>query len=281
MLTGEQQFVAVLAHPAVGPRAGRAAGARGRWRGPPLRRRAVPARATTATACSSAVNDDDLARRSTDALLTSSGLTWRYMSRFRRLAPGAARPVRVRRSAPGGASTEGNRGATDGGGVEALGGLARRGARRRRHDGRRRARSPAHTPRRPDEGNNKKLRDKLEAAAKGHIEAQASWTSRKQAPARLQRSRCSSSTSGSRRSQVQVGAVAAESYRFGRLTAVTTLLNSATPEDFLERAASLDLMAQRDGTAPARPHRARSRQSQRAKAAVDAEVREAAASRSR
>ncbi|HEY0697085.1 MAG TPA: hypothetical protein VGD43_04675, partial [Micromonospora sp.] len=44
----------------------------------------------------------------------------------------------------------------------------------------------------------------------------------------------------------EVGAIAAESYRIGRLSPITMLLNSANPEDFLDRAAGLDLLAQLD-----------------------------------
>jgi len=126
----------------------------------------------------------------------------------------------------------------------------------------------------PDEGNNKTLREKLEAAAKGHVEAQAALDkSRKRQLAfkiEVQQLDLRLKTL-----QVQVGAVAAESYRFGRLSAVATLLNSVTPEDFLRRAADLDLMAQRDGTA-LRDLTRTFEESERAKAALDAEVREAA-----
>ena len=126
----------------------------------------------------------------------------------------------------------------------------------------------------PDEGNNKTLREKLEAAAKGHIEAQAALdkSRKRQLAFKIELQQLDVRLKAL---QVQVGAVAAESYRFGRLSAMTTLLNSRTPEDFLERAASLDLMAQRDGTV-LRDLTRTFEESQRAQGALDAEVREAA-----
>jgi hypothetical protein len=126
----------------------------------------------------------------------------------------------------------------------------------------------------PDEGNNKTLREKLEAAAKGHVEAQAALENsrKRQLAYKLQLVELDARL---KVLQVQVGAVAAESYRMGRLSALTTLLNAADPEDFLERAARLDLMAQRDGTV-LRDLVDAFEQSQRAKAGLDAEVRQAA-----
>jgi peptidoglycan DL-endopeptidase CwlO len=126
----------------------------------------------------------------------------------------------------------------------------------------------------PDEGENKTLREKLEAAAKGHVEAQARLdkAQKRQLAFKLEVERLDARLKSL---QVQVGAVAAESYRFGRLSAISTLLNSATPDDFLQRAASLDLMAQRDGIALRELTRT-FEESQRARAGLDAEVREAA-----
>jgi hypothetical protein len=97
-----------------------------------------------------------------------------------------------------------------------------------------------------DEGGSKSLRDALEDAAKGHIEAKAKLDNSKQRQGELtgeiQRIEARLAVLS-----VQVGVVAAESYRVGRLSAVSMLLNSSSPESFLDRAAGLDLMAQRDG----------------------------------
>jgi len=59
----------------------------------------------------------------------------------------------------------------------------------------------------------------------------------------------------------------------GRLSAVSMLLNSASPDEFLERAAGLDVLAQRDGRKLRQLTEARD-QAARAKAAIDQEVRE-------
>jgi hypothetical protein len=126
----------------------------------------------------------------------------------------------------------------------------------------------------PSESGSKTLRDAFEAAAKGHIEAQNKLDNSRKRQKQLnqevllldQRINIL---------QVQVGAVAAQSYRFGRLSAMTALLNSSSPEDFLQRASELDLMAQRDSTA-LRELTNVYEESARTKAAVDAEVREQA-----
>jgi hypothetical protein len=126
----------------------------------------------------------------------------------------------------------------------------------------------------PSEGGSKTLRDAFEAAAKGYIDAQNKLENSKKHQKELNQEQL-------RLDQrinllrVQVGAVAAQSYRFGRVSAVATLLNSASPEDFLARASTLDLMAQRDGSA-LRELTFAFEQSGRTKAAVDAEVREQA-----
>lgn len=124
----------------------------------------------------------------------------------------------------------------------------------------------------PDEGGTKKLRDALEATAKGHIEAKAKLDNSK----RRQKALIGELKAIELRLvdlTEQVGEVAAESYRLGRLTPVSMLLNSASPELFLERAAGLDVMAQRDGRRLRELTEARG-EAARAKAAIDKEVRE-------
>ena len=124
----------------------------------------------------------------------------------------------------------------------------------------------------PDEGGSKNLRAALEAAAKGHIEAKAKLDNSKkrqlELTLKLQKVEARLVTL-----TAQVGEVAAESYRLGRLTAVSMLLNSASPEAFLDRAAGLDLMAQRDDKQLRALAEARE-QAARAKAAIDNEVAE-------
>ncbi|MDG4763585.1 hypothetical protein O7632_05590 [Solwaraspora sp. WMMD406] len=127
-------------------------------------------------------------------------------------------------------------------------------------------------PSTPDEGDDKSLREVLEAASKGHIEAKAKLDNSKKRQREL--------TEQFERLQLElslltdeIGLMAAESYRLGRLSSVGMLLNSASPEAMLQRAAGLEVMAQREGRnlrALAEAHE----QAARAKAAIDNEVRE-------
>ncbi|MEH0969529.1 hypothetical protein V6U77_00105 [Micromonospora sp. CPCC 205546] len=124
----------------------------------------------------------------------------------------------------------------------------------------------------PNEGGTKKLRDALEATAKAHIEAKGKLDNSKARQKQMVKQlgalevRLVELTA-------QVGEVAAQSYRLGRLTPTSMLLDSVSPEAFLERAASLDLMAQRDGRRLRDLTEARE-QARQAKVAIDTEVRE-------
>ncbi len=129
---------------------------------------------------------------------------------------------------------------------------------------------PAHAE--PNEGGTKKLRDALTAAAKAHIEATAKLDNSKRRQKAL--------TAELKAIEVrmvdlsaQVGEVAAQSYRLGRLSSAAMLLESKSPDVFLERVASLDTMAQRDGRKVRELTEARQAANE-AKIAVDAEVRE-------
>ncbi|GLY23620.1 hypothetical protein Misp04_33520 [Micromonospora sp. NBRC 101691] len=130
--------------------------------------------------------------------------------------------------------------------------------------------APAHAE--PAEGGTKALRDALEASAKGHIEATAKLENSKKRQALLTtelkniEARLVGLTA-------QVTKVAVQSYKQGRLTATGLLLQSSAPETFLQRAAELDVMAQRDAQRLRALAEERSR-ADRAKLAIDAEVRE-------
>ncbi|WP_207922694.1 hypothetical protein [Micromonospora sp. KC606] len=124
----------------------------------------------------------------------------------------------------------------------------------------------------PNEGGTKKLRDALEAAAKGHLEAKAKLENSRRRQVEL--------TNELKAVEVrlvglnaQVGEVAAQSYRLGRLTTASALLNSASPEAFLQRAAELDVMGQRDARRLHEYQIAQATAAQ-AKLAIDVEVRE-------
>jgi len=124
----------------------------------------------------------------------------------------------------------------------------------------------------PSEGGSKSLRDVLEAAAKGHVDAKAALdnSKKRQLELTLELKKVEERLAGLR---VEVGLMAAESYRMGRLTSVSMLLNSASPQAMVERAAGLEVMAQREGR-NLRALGEAQEQAARAKAALDNEVRE-------
>ena len=130
------------------------------------------------------------------------------------------------------------------------------------------------SPNAPNEGGSKQLRAALEAAAKGHIEAQNKLENSK----RRQKALAAQLKDVEVRLvalSAQAGEVAAQSYRMGRLTATSMLLASSDPNDFLKRAAELDVMAQRDSKRLRELADAKA-QAAEAKLAIDAEVREQA-----
>nr|WP_244206001.1 hypothetical protein [Micromonospora chalcea] len=130
------------------------------------------------------------------------------------------------------------------------------------------------SPNAPNEGGSKQLRAALEAAAKGHIEAQNKLenSKRRQKALDAQLKDIEVRLVGL---SAQAGEVAAQSYRMGRLTATSMLLASADPNDFLKRAAELDVMAQRDSKRLRELADAKAEAAE-AKLAIDAEVREQA-----
>ncbi|MBQ1044787.1 MULTISPECIES: coiled-coil domain-containing protein [unclassified Micromonospora] len=130
------------------------------------------------------------------------------------------------------------------------------------------------SPNAPNEGGSKQLRAALEAAAKGHIEAQNKLenSKRRQKALDTQLKDIEVRLVGL---TAQAGEVAAQSYRMGRLTATSMLLASADPNDFLKRAAELDVMAQRDSKRLRELADAKAEAAE-AKLAIDAEVREQA-----
>ncbi|GIF65693.1 hypothetical protein Ais01nite_37280 [Asanoa ishikariensis] len=127
-------------------------------------------------------------------------------------------------------------------------------------------------PTAPKENDEKKLRDNLEAAAKGQVEAQRKLDESKKRAFRLNKEVNALDTQVDVM-RAQVGVMAVESYRTGRLTTLSALLNSASPDDFLARAGSLEVMAQRDAGA-LRGYDEAHEAARQAKAQLDAEIRE-------
>ena len=99
-----------------------------------------------------------------------------------------------------------------------------------------------------DEGGTKTLRAALESAAKGHIEAKNKLDASKKRQVKLG---VALKQAEQRATQLEsrVGEIANRSYRQGRFNTMTLLLNSTSPDTFMERALRLDQMAQVDGKA--------------------------------
>jgi peptidoglycan DL-endopeptidase CwlO len=109
----------------------------------------------------------------------------------------------------------------------------------------------------PNEGGSKTLKAALESAARGYVEAKIKLDNSKKRQLQLTLQLRKSEQEAARLA-AEVGAVAAKSYRLGRISTFGMLLNSGSPEAFLERVIRLDMMAQVDG-----------RQLQRYKKAID------------
>jgi hypothetical protein len=125
----------------------------------------------------------------------------------------------------------------------------------------------------PDpEGGDKLLHDALERAARGHLDAKAKLDKSIKRQRELTK-QLRDAQLEAQLLQTQVGAIAAKSYRIGRLGGLTLLLNSASPDAFLERAARLDEMAQIDGKALTRYRQAVSRATQ-AKQGIDLAIKQ-------
>ena len=122
------------------------------------------------------------------------------------------------------------------------------------------------------EGGTKTLREALESAARGHVEAKAKLAASQKRQAQLQITLVAANTSAKKLAG-QIAVIAARSYRLGRFNTVSLLLNSSSPDTFLERAYRLDQMALLDARTLAR-YRADIELAQRASQAIDLEVKE-------
>jgi hypothetical protein len=122
------------------------------------------------------------------------------------------------------------------------------------------------------EGGTKTLRDALESAAKGHVEAKNKLDNSKKRQKQLQTTLVEAQVNA-KQLEVQVAAVAARSYRLGRFNTMSMLLSAGSPDAFLERAQRLDMMAQLDGRALVRYREAVDKYT-RAQQALDLEVKE-------
>jgi len=122
------------------------------------------------------------------------------------------------------------------------------------------------------EGGSKTLREALESAAKGHVEAQNALENSQKRQKQLNTTLLAAQVE-TKQLEVQVAEVADRSYRMGRFSTVSMLLNSSSPDSFLERVQQLDTMAQVDGRALVR-YRNAVQTYARAKQALALEIKE-------
>jgi peptidoglycan DL-endopeptidase CwlO len=122
------------------------------------------------------------------------------------------------------------------------------------------------------EGGTKTLREALESAAKGHVEATQKLENSKKRQKEIQSALLQSQVEA-KQLEGQVAAVAARSYRLGRFNTMSMLLSASSPDIFLERVQRLDMMAKLDGRALTRYREAVDRQT-RANQALALEIKE-------
>jgi len=122
------------------------------------------------------------------------------------------------------------------------------------------------------EGGTKTLRDALESAAKGFSDAKIKLTSSQRRQTQLQATLVQAQASA-KKLEGQVTVLAARSYRLGRFNTMSLLLNSSSPDTFLERAYRLESMAQLDAQTLAQ-YRQEIDLAQRAKQAIALEIKE-------
>ena len=122
----------------------------------------------------------------------------------------------------------------------------------------------------PDEGGSKTLRDALESAAKGQADAIQKLNASKKRQVQLQTT-VKQSEAEAKALSSSVGEIANRSYRLGRTSTMSLLLNSTSPDSFLERIQQIDMLAQLDGQILAQYQTDLTR-ARAAKAAVDREV---------
>jgi hypothetical protein len=125
-----------------------------------------------------------------------------------------------------------------------------------------------------DEGGTPTLRQVLEAAGRGHLEARAKLDASKKRQVTLT-AQFNSLEARLATLLVEVGAVAAVAYRNGRLGTVSSLLASRSPDAFLRRAQAVELMAHRDNAQLRELNKVRAEYA-RNKRRIDAEVAEQA-----
>lgn len=122
------------------------------------------------------------------------------------------------------------------------------------------------------EGGTPLLRDVLEATGRGYLQAKnrVENSRKRQLQLGLELQKIEGRVAGL---APEIGQIAATSYRIGRIGPMSMLLNSSSSNDFLERAAGLELIAMRHEQKLRALKEARE-QAERAKLAIDNEVQE-------
>jgi hypothetical protein len=121
-----------------------------------------------------------------------------------------------------------------------------------------------------NEGGSASLRDQLDAAAKGYLDAQAALDRSKKRQQELAAHLATIEAELKVRSAT-MGELAGAAYRIGRLGPMSALLNSGSPDGFLDRASSLGAVAA-DEDRKIRDMVTTREQETRAKAAIETEI---------
>src|SRR3954453_4311304 len=98
----------------------------------------------------------------------------------------------------------------------------------------------------PDAGGSENLGDALESAAQGQADAIQKLNASKKRQIELQNT-VKTSQASAKQLEGQVGAIVNRTYRLGRTSTMSLLLNSSSPDAFLERVQQIDMLGQLDG----------------------------------
>ncbi|MFI7647696.1 coiled-coil domain-containing protein [Micromonospora sp. NPDC049460] len=130
----------------------------------------------------------------------------------------------------------------------------------------------AAAPGQDQEGGTPALRAQLEAASKGYLDAKRALDTSVKRQQQLATQLKTTESELTERSS-KVGEIAGVAYRTGRLGVVSALLNSSSPDGFMDRAAALDAVAANEDRALRELQETRD-QAARTKLALDGEIRE-------
>ncbi|CCH20514.1 coiled-coil domain-containing protein [Micromonospora lupini] len=123
-----------------------------------------------------------------------------------------------------------------------------------------------------EEGGTPALRAQLDAASKGYLDAKRALDTSVQRQQQLATKLKATEAEMTVRNG-KVGEIAGVAYRTGRLSTVSALLNTNTPEGFMDRAAALDVVAANEDRVLRDLHATRD-EANRTRTALDGEIRE-------